>query len=83
MRSHDLLFKKHKAECVVKFSNFKSALNSQYEINSHLVRMHNYFYLKFEFHFMFCCRIFDHTVNPKIVLFSEKYLFLVGVWLSP
>jgi hypothetical protein len=31
-----------------------------------------------------CCRIFDHSVNPKIVLFDEKKkkLFLVVVWLS-
>jgi preprotein translocase subunit Sec63 len=29
-----------------------------------------------------CCRIFDHTVNPKIVLFNEKKLFLVVLWLS-
>jgi hypothetical protein len=29
-----------------------------------------------------CCRIFDHTVNPKIVLFTEKKN-LVVVWLSP
>ena len=28
------------------------------------------------------CRIFDHTVNPNIVLISEKKLFLVVVWLS-
>jgi preprotein translocase subunit Sec63 len=28
------------------------------------------------------CRIFDHNVNSEIVLFSEKYLLLVVVWLS-
>jgi hypothetical protein len=38
-----------------------------------------------------CCRLFDYTVNPEIVLFTEKKkkkpeqnktLFLVVIWLS-
>jgi hypothetical protein len=29
-----------------------------------------------------CCRIFDHTVKPEIVLFTEKNLLIVVMGLS-
>jgi hypothetical protein len=35
------------------------------------------------FHFVECCRIFDHMMNPETVLFTGKKKFLAVVWLSP
>jgi hypothetical protein len=40
----------------------------------------NLFFL--QFNLGKCWQIFDQTMNPEIVLFAEKKLFLVVVWLS-